>query len=282
MEFSMLIEEDIRARLELRKGFAGTKATPFRIFQRHALKLLRSEGSFRTHAAAGAKFLVLFLAAGLLPTWSGQLSLPVAHSFWIFLSLMIAGPLVNLVLEWAVKKGAGWPSVLATAERTTGSATVLFILTITLVAMTGQDSFADYQTLQLQHGWLIFQYPWALPILFAFAVVNLFMSFQTVFAGMSDEKAMGWNFDALLPEIRRTLWTLFMVDIFLGGYGAGGALGGGLLIVKCVVLNVISSFGSQLFMRLREDQAESFILWNLTPISIMILALSLLFPGGLS
>ncbi len=41
VEGSLLIEELIMARLELRRGFTGAKTSSLRIFTRHGLKLLR-------------------------------------------------------------------------------------------------------------------------------------------------------------------------------------------------------------------------------------------------
>jgi len=282
VEISILVEEFIAARLELRRGFAGTKTSPLRIFARHGIKILRTEGSFGQHLASGAKFLVIFLAAGLLPLWFGQIPLSCAHSFWIFTTLVIAGPVLHLILEWAFKRGSGWPLILVTSERTIGSCTVHFILAITLIAMTGVDNFSGFRDLQENHSWIIWRYPWAIFILFAYAVANLFTSFQTIFARDKDEKAAGWSFDELLPQMRRAVWTLFMVDVFLGGASTTGMVGNIGLILKSVLINVASSLASQLFFRLREDQAEAFILWRLTPISILILALSLLIPGGVS
>jgi hypothetical protein len=281
IESSLLVEEFITARLELRKGFAGAKSSPFRIFVRHGLKLLRMEGSFTQHFGAGAKFLVIFLAAGLLPVWSGEIPLQASHGLWIFTALMIGGPVIYLILEWSIKKGSGWPSLLVSAERTVGCSTVFLILTITLVAMSGLDNFLDLRDFQKIHGWIIFDYPLAIFILFAYAVANLFTSFQTIFSRTIDESPSGWSFDELLPHLRRAVWTLFLVDVFFAGSGSLGILGDLFLIFKCVALNVVSHFGSQLFFHLREDQAEAFILWRLTPITVLILALTLLFPGGL-
>jgi hypothetical protein len=281
VELSMLIEEFISARLELRRGFAGTQTSPLKIFARHGLKVLRVDGSISQHIGAGAKFLIIFLAAGLLPIWSGEIPLNCAHSLWVFTALTIVGPAVHLILEWTIKRGAGWPSVLVTAERSLGTATVHFVLAMTLVAMTGIDNFADFRDLQLTKSWMILRYPWIVLILFAYAVASLFTSFQTIFAREQDERASGWSFDGLLPQLRRTVWTLFMVDVFLGGSGGATVVGDLVLIFKCVSINTISYFGSKQFFNLREDQAESFILWRLTPIAIFILAISLLFPGGL-
>jgi hypothetical protein len=280
VEGSLLIEEFIAGRLELRKGFAGAKSSPFRIFARHGLKLLRMEGSFSHHVGAGAKFLVIFLAAGLLPIWSGEIPLQATHGLWIFTALMIGGPVIYLILEWSIKKGSGWPSLLISAERTVGCSTVLLILTITLVAMSGLDNFSDFRDFQKIHGWIIFDYPLAMFILFAYAVANLFTSFQTIFSRTVDESPSGWSFDELLPHLRRAVWTLFLIDVFFSGSGAIGPAGNLFLVLKCLLLNVASYFGSQLFFHLREDQAEAFILWRLTPITVLILALTLLFPGG--
>src|ERR1700677_2210112 len=103
VELSIAIEEFLSARLELRRGFAGAKTTPLRVFARHGLKVLRTEGTFTQHFAAALKFLIVFLAAGLLPIWGGQVPLPCMHSFWIFTTLVILGPVLHLILEWAIK-----------------------------------------------------------------------------------------------------------------------------------------------------------------------------------
>ncbi len=282
IELSIAIEEFLSARLELRRGFSGAKNSPFRVFARHGLKILRTEGTFAQHLAAAFKFLIVFLAAGLLPIWGGKVPIPYMHSFWIFTTLVILGPVLHLIFEWAIKGGSGWPLILVTSERTIGGCTVHFILAITLVAMTGVDHFAGFRDIQLEHGWIIWRYPWAIFILFAYAVANLFTSFQTIFSRDKDEKAAGWSFEELLPQMRRTVWTLFIVDVFLGGAGSLGVLGDMALVLKCVGINVLSKVTSQLFFHLREDQAEAFMLWKLTPISILILALSLLLPGGVS
>jgi hypothetical protein len=207
---------------------------------------------------------------------------------------MLASPVIHLILRWAFFEGSGWPAVLIAGERTIGSATVHLVLAISLVAMTGLDSFSDLGALQEKWGWLIFKFPWALVILFAYAVVNLFTSFLSIFQKEDNESPSEWSFDDALPLLRRAIWTLFVVDVFLGGAGSGnsslgqtvsvafGLVGNIFLVVKCVAINVFSSCCSQLFFRLREDQAEALILWGLAPLSVGILALSLLFPGGVT
>ena len=106
-EISIAIEEFLTSRLELRRGFAAAKTTPLRVFARHGLKILRTEGTFSQHFAAALKFLIVFLAAGLLPIWSGDVPLPCLHSFWIFTTLVILGPVFHLILDWAIKGGSG-------------------------------------------------------------------------------------------------------------------------------------------------------------------------------
>ena len=186
------------------------------------------------------------------------------------------------MFEWAVKKGRGWPIVLVAAERTIGSATVLFILSITLVAMTGSDNFLDFHKSQSTGGWLIFRNPMAILLLITFAVVNLFSSFQTIFARTGDEKQTGWSFNEMILPLRSSVWSIFIADVFLGGAHLENFMGVLLLISKGVGVNIASVIISHLFFQLREDQAESFILWRLGPLSIVILAFCLLFPGGVS
>jgi len=280
IELTILLEEFLAARIELRRGFAGTKTSLIQVLARHGLKILRTEGPLSRQLASATRYLVIFLSAGLLPVWGGKIPLAGAHSLWLFTALVIFGPVFHLISDWARHRGAGWPLVLASAERTVGASTVHFILAITLVAMTGIDDFAGFRDLQEAHGWIIWRYPWAIFILFAYAVANLFTSFQSIFSRGREERAEGWSFDDLLPHLRRAVWTLFVVDVFMGGAGKLGPLGDLSLIVKCVGVNVVSKAISQLFFHLREDQAESFILWRLMPISILILGLSLLIPGG--
>jgi hypothetical protein len=278
MEISLVLEEVFTMRFELRKGFTGTKTSATKILGRHALKVLRAEGTPKQHFATACKYLVIFLGAGLLPGWSGEPALVPPHALWAFFGLVLAGPVFQLVIGWAAGKGAGWPVVLTTAERTVGSATVIFVLAITLVAMTGSDTFVDFVEYQSRHGWLVFHYPLGLLLAFAFAVVSLFTAFHTVFSRTGDDKPVGWRFDDLMPHMGRTVWSLFIIDLFFGG--ATGPAGGFFLVIKAVIINVGAGALSRLFFQLREDQAEAFILWRLTPISIVILALSLLFPGG--
>jgi len=280
MELSALLEELFSVRAELRKGFTGTKTSLIKIFSRHCLRLLRIEGGLRRHMGAGIKFALIFVSAGLLPLWDGRVTLSVNHSLWIFLGITLFGPVLHLVFAWLFNRGSGWPIVLTSAERAIGSATVLFILSITVVAMTGADRFADFQKSQEVHGWLVIRNPLAIPLLMAFSVVTLFSSFQTIFSRTGDEREEGWSFDDLLLPLRRSVWSVFMADVFLGGADFSGLGGGGILLVKCVSINVFSAIGAHLFFQLREDQAESFILWRLAPVSILILVLSLLLPGG--
>jgi hypothetical protein len=280
MEISVLFEELFTVRAQLRRGFVGSKSSVFKIFSRHTLRFLRMSETPRQNIGSGFKFIFIFLAAGLLPIWQAEAMLPVSHSLWIFIGLMLMGPVFYLVFEWVFKKGTGWPIVLIAAERTIGSATVLFILSITLVAMTGGDSFQEFQKIQSGKGWLIFHNPMAILLLIAFAVVNLFSSFQTIFARTGDEKQSGWSFNEMILPLRSSVWALFIADVFLGGADMDGFAGVFVLVFKCVGINLLSVIVSHLFFQLREDQAEAFILWRLGPLSILILALCLLFPGG--
>ncbi|MDZ4677318.1 MAG: hypothetical protein SGI74_07375 [Oligoflexia bacterium] len=279
LEISLLIEEFFKNRIEFRKGFTGTKSSIAKTLQRHALKVLRMEGDLKAHFGTALGCTFIFLTAGLLPVWSNEIVLHAPHSLWVFLGMSMIGPTLALIFQWTQKSGSGWPFVLSHAERSIGSATVLFILGIALVAMTGSDSFSEIQKSQEAGGGLVFQYPLSIILMFALVVINLFLSFQTMFSKSDTEvKHHGWTLDDLIPHLRRTIWSLFIVDTFLGG--AHGVMGNGLLILKCVILNVSSEVLSCLFVRLREDQAESFILWKLTPISILILTLSLFLPSG--
>ena len=283
-ELSLVLEEAILVRFELRKGFTGAKTGLIKVFQRHALKVLRIEGPPSKHFISAAKYLMVFFAAGCLPLWGGEPALNPPHSLWIFLGIILLGPIAQLAIAWYFNKGAGWPVLLTTNERTIGSATVLFTLAIALVAMTGVDRFSDFIEAQARHSWLVFRYPLSVLLAFAFAVVSLFVTFQSVFSRTGDARPAGWGMDDLIPQLSRAVWSLFIVDIFFGG--AAGALSGpvgdALFILKAVVINVISGVVAKLFFQLREDQAEAFILWRLAPISIAILALSLIFPGGLT
>jgi hypothetical protein len=76
------------------------------------------------------------------------------------------------------------------------------------------------------------------------------------------------------------MWSIFIVDVFMGGASPSGLFGDITLVAKCVGLNVSAAIASRLFFNLREDQAEGFMLWGLAPISIAILGLSLFFPGA--
>jgi hypothetical protein len=279
LEISLLFEEFFKSRTEFRKGFTGTKSTLFKTLHRHALKILRMEGNLRSHIGTASRCAFMFAAAGLLPVWGNQIILESSHSLWVFLGLNIIGPALTLIFQWTLNRGSGWPFVLSYAERSIGSATVLFILGITVVAMTGTDTFSEIQKIQDAGGWLVFQYPLSFVLMFALIVINLFLSFQTMFSKSGDAgKSEGWTIDDLLPHLRRTIWSLFIVDTFLGG--AQGAFGDVFLVVKCILLNVLSEVVSFLFVRLREDQAEAFILWRFAPISVLILTFSLLLPGG--
>ena len=235
------------------------------------LRFLRMSDSLGQNIGAGFKFILVVLAAGLLPIWQGRAMLPASHSLWIFIGLMLLGPVLYLVFEWVFKKGSGWPIVLIAAERTIGSATVLFILSITLVAMTGGDSFLEFQNIQKSHGWLIFHNPMAILLLGAFAVVNLFSSFQTIFSRTGDEKQSGWSFNEnqSFPFAVRC-GRFFIADVFLGSADVENIPGVIFLIFKCVGVNLISVIVSHLFFQLREDQAEAFIFMEAWPPSPLL------------
>ena len=74
MEVSHLFEELFTVRAQLRKGFVGAKSNVFRIFSRHLLRLLRMSGTGAQNIGAGFKFIIIFLAVGLLPVWPGTCS----------------------------------------------------------------------------------------------------------------------------------------------------------------------------------------------------------------
>ena len=121
-------------------------------------------------------------------------------------------------------------------------------------------------------------------LVFAFLVVQLYMTFKSVFSKPAEsEREQGWGLEDFLPELSRAIWGLFIVDVFMGGafseFQSMGWLANMVLVLKVVVLNAMALTLSRLFVRLREDQAESFILWRLTPLSVLILAASLLVSG---
>ena len=124
----------------------------------------------------------------------------------------------------------------------------------------------------------------ALYLVFAFLAVQLFMTFSSIFSKPAEsEREHGWGLEDFLPELSRAVWGLFVVDVFMGGAFVEGSsfasLANLLFVLKVVMLNAVAKCAAQLFVRLREDQAENFILWRLTPFSVFILALSLFFTG---
>jgi hypothetical protein len=281
LELSLVFEEFFHSKLSLKKGFTGTNSSLFKVFERHLLRCLRIEGSIKRNLAAVLTCVFILMLAGLLPTWGGGISLDQLHSVWIFLGARMLLPVLALIIEWRLNAGRGWPTLLMRAERAIGSATAIFILTLTLVEMAGSDSFSALKNLQNQHSSLIMRFPMAIFIMFGFVVIDLFTSSQSLFAqANTGEKQSGWSLEDFTPLLLRVSWSLFIVDVFWSGSVGNPALDTILLILKCTFVTVFCSLVGRLFIRLRTDQAENFILWRLTPLSILILAVSLLVSGG--
>jgi hypothetical protein len=217
LESSLLIEEFLRARIEIRKGFSGTNTTILYAAKRHLLCALRLEGSIQRNMAAALSGAFILFATGFLPIWAGAVPLNYSHSIWIYLGARALLPISRLILEWRFNKGRGWPSFLTNAERAVGSISVLVILTLALVEMTGTDSFAQIRNLQREHGALIFRYPLAIVIMFGYIILSLYWSSQSPFSQpVRGEKQDGWSLDDFLPQLRRISWSLFIVDVFCG------------------------------------------------------------------
>ncbi len=279
MELSFLAEEFFKTRFEIRRGFSGTGTSILEILKRHLLKILRIEGIWKDHVAFGLRAVPFFIAVGLLPIWSYRPGIENAYSFWIFGGIMVSTPLLSMICQWSSNKGAGWPFNLISAERALGGATALFILQITLVALTGEDTFEGFSHIQ-QHAWLIVQAPLSILLLIGFVTVAFFASFQTVFSKSHRfDKKDGWGFDDFFPSLNRVVWIIFVANIFLGGAPDFFGVGGFVLILKCVIVNVVAGIFSQIYFSFREDQAENFILWSLTPATIGTLIFSLILPG---
>jgi NADH:ubiquinone oxidoreductase subunit H len=68
-------------------------------------------------------------------------------------------------------------------------------------------------------------------------------------------------------------WLMFLCTVFLGG-------GGPLIFIKAIFINTFSIIASSLFARLKEEQTEDLILWELGPLTVFILLLTLAVTGG--
>jgi hypothetical protein len=277
MELSLLLEEFLAYRAESRRGFWATGSHLYKIYYRHILQLFRREEGLGATLAGAFRWVFAMVMVGLMPTWFGQPGIECAHSIWVFFIIGIATPVLGLIWQWAFDRGSSWPFTLASSERAIASSSVLFILGLTLVGMTGVDSFGDLRRIQEEQGWLIFQYPFAIVLMVSFMVMSLYLSFETVFSRpLEMAQTRGWTYDHLSGNLIRMVWSLFVVNVFLGGAsgdGFGGALG---LVAKWVVVNVTTILLSRPFFRFREDQAEVFVLWRLVPISMVVLVLSIL------
>src|ERR1700733_14382657 len=148
LESSLLIEEFFKTKIELRKGFSGTNVTVVKTAERHILRMLRLEGSLKKNLIASLGCVFILTLAGLLPAWDGKIPIDVTHSIWIYLCARILLPVLTLIFEWRFNDGRGWPSFLVGAERAIGSATIMFVLALALVEMTGVDSFSALRDLQ--------------------------------------------------------------------------------------------------------------------------------------
>lgn len=279
-ELSLLVEEMIRIRLEARKGFTGTHTTIMRVFQRHSIKILNYEATQFENLRSAFKFTLYFLSIGLMPTLSGRIGLNFDHSIWVFWTLLVIGPLLDLVFQWIWLKGAAWPSYLAKTERTVGISTVLYILGISLVASTGLDSFEELIRFQEKSTWLIFRLPLTGGLMLAFLVVAVFTSFEGVFSRVRTESPEHGGYADLQSRLNRLAWSLFISTVFLGGIFDETVVAAIIFIFKTLLVNVMLFLLSHLFFRLREDQAEAFILWRLTPFCFLILVATIFFPWG--
>lgn len=273
-EGTFLLEQWVSWRREYRRGFSGTKSSLFQAVRRQVIVFLRQEASITMAIRFATKATILFVAVSMLPIFGGKY-LDLEHSIWLFWGLILIGPLLSLFFQWVYNQGKAWPNVLRGGERSLGAITAFIFLGAALAVTTGVDSFSGMQAFQQKHGWLLFAKPLSLVIMCAFLVASHYLNFQHVFRGAEyPDRPEGWVPNDFIPFFMRTVSSLFVVVVFLGGAPAGG-LAIPVIILKTILVNVLSSLFLHDAFQLTEAQAENLILSRLVPASVAVFVLTL-------
>ncbi len=263
-ELNLIFENFLNSRLELRKGFSKKTISRF-------LHFLRTPQNYEQRAYYALTLLPVFLAVALLPGLREKIYFPIHHSLMFFVLVLTTAPLLSFFLQSNSKSQAGEVFVLRSHERALGATSLLFIVLIVFSLLTGKDDITEVLAAQKGRAWLIFTNPSTAILFLAVVFLAYYMSSQKVF---SKTIIRGENTtQTAILHIWKTAWLIFAAVVFCGG-------GGPLLIVKVFFINLVASTALGAFGKLREDQSESLILWELTPIALFILLLAVVFVGG--
>ncbi|MCC6278807.1 MAG: hypothetical protein IT289_12915 [Oligoflexia bacterium] len=278
LELNAFVERFLNTKLNFKVGDLGARSGAIGMLARQLLILLRRAPSMKDSLTGALKLSSLFLMMALLPGPGGTPVVDFPHSLWVFFLTYQLMPVVVFVISLGIFGGRAWPGVVSQVERAQGALAAVLALGLTIMGLTGSDQIGQIYSLQQRSGWLIFQSVGFVPVMLCFLCLVAYLSAQNLF---SRDSFKGLNESIISTKIEgmllRFIWCLFVADIFLGG--AGETLGWVGLFGKVVFLNAVLELFTSGFIRVREDQAERFILWQFTPFCLLIFILTLLGHG---
>ncbi|MBK9293671.1 MAG: hypothetical protein IPM57_04380 [Oligoflexia bacterium] len=204
----------------------------------------------------------IILAITLIPNVVGDIYWNPKHSMWVFLALWTLANLLGFIKGLIAKT----PIDNVRVEKSMAIVVPLAIFIFVIVGTTGQDQVAEILKYQQDKGPLIFkQFP-------VFIVLGLlwFISIEHIvgegfFSKVESRIKLSNQFD-------KAVWLMLFSVVFLGATSWD-------IYLKAVLINTIGTILFGFFYKLRLDQEEKFILWEITPITLLTLIISLVIIG---
>lgn len=265
-EANLFFEEFMRHRFELRKG--NFKKIPIQ-----SLLFLTNRESFKEKMIASVVLIPIFISAAMLPGVSGKILFSPAHSFWMFILVMLLTPVIQFFLQLLFNESQGDLLAVRSQEKSMAGFTLLLITVICFTLLTAADDISEIVNLQRGRPWLVFQKPST-----AFLLINLIIVVYYV----CQQRFFSKSHNVLIEKesekrkytlgLWKTVWLLFISSIFLGGNDWS-------LFPKVFLINTVAIFIFQGIAHIREDQAEAVVIWEMTPMMLFFVLLTLVFVG---
>lgn len=264
-EINILVEESLQYKYELRKGFRKKLQTQLLFF-------FRNSRSFVERLVSAVILFPTFYAVSMLPLWGEKPLFNPSHSFWLFILVMLSAPLIQFFLQLAFYESRGQVLAVRLQEKTMAGFALLLMVVVSFTMLTAADDISEIMELQ-KNTWLVAGRPSSVILFLSFLVVIYFLCQQKIFSkshhSFSERESEGTKF---FFGIWKTSWLLFVACIFLGG-------GTWSIFLKVIIMNLFSVLFFEGFSRLREDQAETLVIWEITPLLMFFVLVSLVLIG---
>lgn len=253
--FNIIIEEIIDTRGQLKKG---TIKRP----QALLLQYLRTKTTHKQQIINLLPVLPIIFALTLLPDATGSIYWNAGHSVWIFFALMLLGQIILFLKSTAAKESFNNNTLDKNVAVMAPLSLLLFVVMIT----TGEDQISKIVIHQEQKGMLLFS---IFPVYFILSFLWFICLQYANGAGLFSERNEKLK---ITTHVIKAVWLIFFVTLFCSGSSVD-------IYIKAIAANTLGYLIFTYFSKFREDQEEKFILWEITPIALLIVIISLVIIG---